>query len=145
MNESVAERRMRWTLVGAAVIAAAAHVPGVPEHLVDAPYMGVLFLLFAATCAGVAAVVASRPSWGAYAAAATLCGAAVLTYGATRLVALPQLDDDVGHWAEPLGLLSVATELVVLACAVALIRRATRTAVPPDAAVAMSVPRPVSR
>jgi hypothetical protein len=123
MNGSVAERGMRWTLVGAALVAAAAHVPGIEEHLHEAPYMGVLFAAFTLACAGVAAVVATRPGRGAYAAAAGLCGAAVLTYAATRLVAFPQLADDVGHWAEPLGVVSIATELLVVACALPLLRR----------------------
>ena len=36
-------------LVAAAVVAAAAHVPVIPAHLRDAPYMGVLFVLFSLT------------------------------------------------------------------------------------------------
>jgi len=120
---TTAARTLRWTLVGAAVLAAAAHVPGIGEHLEEAPYMGVLFAAFTLACAGVAAVVAARPGRGAYAAAAGLCGAAVLTYAATRLVAFPQLADDVGNWGEPLGVVSIATELVVLACALPLFRR----------------------
>jgi len=111
----------RSGLVLAAVIAAAAHVPVIAPHLEEAPYMGVLFVLFSLACLGIAATVAVRPSTWAYGAAAGVCGAGVLTYAATRLVAFPQLADDVGSWFEPLGVVSVLSELVVVACAARLL------------------------
>jgi hypothetical protein len=106
----------------AAVVAAAAHVPVVAPHLEEAPYMGVLFVLFTVTCLAIAAAVAVRPTVGAYRAAGIVCGAGILTYAATRLVAFPQLADDVGHWFEPLGVVSVLSEYVVVVSAIALLR-----------------------
>jgi hypothetical protein len=32
----------------------------------------------------------------------------------TRMVAFPQLSDDVGNWSETLGVISVATEMIAL-------------------------------
>jgi hypothetical protein len=52
-----------------------------------------------------------------WAAAGAVCGAAVATYAATRLVAFPQLADDVGSWFEPLGVVSVVAETAVVAAA----------------------------
>jgi hypothetical protein len=43
-----------------------------------------------------------------------LCAAALLAYGATRLVAFPLLADDVGAWFEPLGIVSVIAEAGVV-------------------------------
>ncbi len=43
----------------------------------------------------------------------------VLGYAATRLVAFPELGDDVGNWLEPLGVIAVASELAVVFCALA--------------------------
>jgi hypothetical protein len=116
-------RTARVTLVLAAVVAAAAHVPVIAPHLEEAPYMGGLFVLFTVGCLGIAAAVAVRPTRGAYRAAAGLCGAGILTYAATRLVAFPLLEHDVGQWFEPLGVVSVLAEYTVVVCALALLMR----------------------
>jgi hypothetical protein len=130
MNDLVV-RSARPLLVLAAFVAALAHVPVVPPHLEEAPYMGTLFVLFIAGCAVVAALAATRPSRTVYAAAVVLCGSAVATYAATRVVAFPQLASDVGTWLEPLGVVSVLSELLVVTCALALLAatRSPRTAV----------------
>jgi hypothetical protein len=52
-----------------------------------------------------------------------VCGAAVVGYVATRLTAFPQLADDVGNWFEPLGVVSVLTEALVVVLAVVAVRR----------------------
>ena len=62
-----------------------------------------------------------------YIAAGVTCGLAVLGYAATRLAAFPMLADDVGNWFEPLGVLSITTETIVVAAAAsALLRRQVR-------------------
>jgi hypothetical protein len=91
--------------------------------------MGMLFVAFIGVCLAIATLVALAPNRAVYRAAAVVCGAAVATYAATRLVAFPQLADDVGHWWEPLGVLSVLTESVVVLCALWLLRSTRRTAV----------------
>lgn len=114
----------RWVAVGAAVVAAVAHLPVTPEHLHEAPYMGALFAAFAlAALAGAAALLLADTA-PRYALLGSLCAVAVATYAATRLVAFPQLADDVGNWTDPLGIVSVATELAAAAaCALALRQR----------------------
>jgi hypothetical protein len=113
----------RPVLVGTAAVAAIAHVPVIAPHLDEAPYMGALFILFTVACAGVAVLAAVRPSATVFAAAAALCGSAIVTYAATRLVAFPQLADDVGSWWEPLGVVSVVSEALVVASALVLLRQ----------------------
>ena len=115
----------RWNLVVAAVVASAAHVPVIAPHLDEAPYMGGLFIAFTVTCLVIAGAAVARPSRVVWAAAAAVCGSAVVTYAATRLVAFPQLSDDVGNWFEPLGVVSVLSESVVVLAALALWRSAT--------------------
>ncbi|MDX6325678.1 MAG: hypothetical protein QOK15_2032 [Nocardioidaceae bacterium] len=101
-------------------VASLAHVPVIPAHLKEAPYMGVLFILFTTAAFLLAAVLAARPAPVLYPVAAVLCAAAVLAYAATRIIAFPELADDVGNWTEPLGMVSVAAELgVVLVSTVA--------------------------
>lgn len=109
--------RQRWTLAVAAVVAAAAHVPVIAPHLDEAPYMGALFILLTAACLALAATALIRDSAAVYALAILTCGLAVIGYVATRLVAFPMLADDVGNWLEPLGVVSVISETIVVATA----------------------------
>lgn len=110
--------RARWVLAAAAVIAALAHLPVIGHHLEEAPYMGVLFIVLTAACVSLAAVATVRDAPVVYALAILTCGLAILGYAATRIVAFPELGDDVGDWLEPLGVLSVLAEAVVVAAAV---------------------------
>ena len=117
--------RQRWTLAGAALVAAAAHVPVIAPHLHEAPYMGALFILLTAACLVLAATALIRDSAAVYALAALTCGLAIIGYLATRLVPFPMLADDVGNWLEPLGVVSILSEAAALTAAItALVRRA---------------------
>jgi hypothetical protein len=118
----------RWLVAAAALVAAIAHVPVIGPHLHEAPYMGVLFILLTVACLGIAVAICLRDSAALYAAAVVTCGPAVLGYAATRLVPFPMLADDVGNWLEPLGVLSVASELVVVAAAASALLTRPRTA-----------------
>jgi hypothetical protein len=117
------ENGLRWGLISAIAAAAVAHIPVIAPHLDEAPYMGVLFILLTVACLGLGAVIAATDQTWAYRASAAVCGAAVLGYAATRLVAFPQLSDDVGNWFEPLGVVSVLTESIVVALALVTVRR----------------------
>lgn len=109
--------RSRWALVVLLCAAAAAHIPLLPDHLQQASYMGVLFAAFTFTALGLAAALTLDAGPRALAAAGVLCLAAVTTYVATRIVAFPQLGDDVGAWWEPLGVLAILTEIAAVAVA----------------------------
>ncbi len=109
--------RVRLLLVPAVLVAAAAHLPVIRPHLSEAPYMGVLFIVLTAACVLLAATLISWDSRFVYLLSAGTCGLAVLGYAATRLTAFPMLVDDVGNWLEPLGLVSVAAESVVVVTA----------------------------
>jgi hypothetical protein len=116
----------RWLLAAAAALAAAAHVPLIGPHLNEAPYMGVLFILLTAGCVLLAGAALVHDAPVVYAAAAA-CGLAIAGYAGTRLVAFPMLADDVGNWLEPLGIVAILAETVVVISAVrALRRRRTR-------------------
>ena len=58
-----------------------------------------------------------RDTMAVYAFAMLTCGLAIVGYIATRLVAFPLLADDVGNWFEPMGVLSVGSETVVVVSA----------------------------
>lgn len=108
----------RWPLAAAASIAAVAHIPVIGTHLAEAPYMGVLFVVLTVTCFALAAAALVCDSRAVYAASAATCALAIIGYAATRLITFPMLADDVGNWFEPLGVMSVISESLVVACAV---------------------------
>jgi hypothetical protein len=111
---------LRWPTVVALLVAAAAHVPVIPEHLDEAPYMGVLFVGFTVVAAVLALVVAVRGSAPMpFVVAGVLCAVAIATYCLTRLIAFPQLADDVGNWGETEGVISIVSEAVVVALSAA--------------------------
>ena len=90
--------------------------------------MGVLFILLTAACLAIGATIAMSDVTWAYAAALPVCGAAVIGYAATRLVAFPQLADDVGNWFEPLGVVSIVAETAVVAISLGALREGSRAA-----------------
>jgi hypothetical protein len=118
----------RWIVAPAALVAASAHIPVIAPHLHQAPYMGALFIVLAASCLAIAAAALLRDSAVVYGLAVLTCGLAVVGYGATRLVPFPMLADDVGNWLEPLGVMSVLSELVVVSAAAVALRRSEAAA-----------------
>ena len=108
----------RIVLVLALLGAAAAHLPVIPEHLAEAPYMGVLFILFSSLCVVLAAALISFDSRVLYWISALASAAAIGAYAATRLVAFPLLVDDRGNWLEPLGVVSVGVEAIAVVAGV---------------------------
>jgi hypothetical protein len=126
-NESLQSRpplrsSLRWGVAIAAIIAAGAHIPIIPDHLHEAPYMGTLFVLLTLACLGLATVVLVYDIPLVYLAAATVCGLAILGYAATRTVAFPELADDVGDWLEPLGIVAICSEATVVSLSLAALR-----------------------
>jgi hypothetical protein len=113
---------LRWLVAVAAGGAAAAHLPVIAPHLEEAPYMGLLFILLTIACTtlGVTAIAYDAPL--VYLAAATICGVTIIGYAATRLVAFPMLADDVGNWLEPLGVVSIIAESIVVAGSITALR-----------------------
>jgi hypothetical protein len=115
----------RWSVIGLLLAASVVHIPAIPSHLEEAPYMGVLFILFTLAAFGVATALAASPSRLWYLVTSVLCGAAVLAYVATRLFAFPQLASDVGLWAEPLGLAAISAETFAVVFSVFALRHST--------------------
>jgi hypothetical protein len=126
-HRSSTDSLLRIAVVAAIAVAAVAHIPVIAPHLHEAPYMGVLFIVFTGACLALGATIAVTGRTWAYRASTVVCGTAVLAYAATRLVAFPQLADDVGNWREPLGVVSVISESMVVVLAVFAVTRRSRT------------------
>ena len=88
--------------------------------------MGVLFMLLTTACLLLALLLAVHDAPAVYAAAAVVCGLAVGGYIATRLVAFPEVADIVGDWLEPLGVVAILSESVVVALAIIALRGRSR-------------------
>jgi cytochrome c oxidase assembly factor CtaG len=112
----------RWTAAAAALVVLAAHVPVTSEHLSAAPYIGWLFIALEVATAVLAAFLVLDDRAVVWTAAAVVPTLAIVAYVLSRSLSLPQIADDVGNWTEPLGVVAISAELVLLV--VVLVRRA---------------------
>src|SRR5438270_8193464 len=95
---------------------AATHILEAREE--EAKYIVVLFAALAVAALILAALFAlGRLTQPVIAAAAGLCGTAIVGYVLSRTVGLPQMADDVGNWTEPFGIAALACEVAFIACA----------------------------
>ena len=126
----------RWPAAAAALTMTAAHIPVTAGHLSEAPYIGWSFVALEVAGFALAVVLVLRDTRRVWCVAAVVPALAMLAYVVTRSVALPQIADDVGNWVEPLGLVALAAEALLVAIALAHGVRATPpTRVPPNPVV----------
>lgn len=106
--------RLRFLAAGALATVGAVHIPIIPEHLREAPYIGFLFIALAAVCFTLAVIVVAFDDPFVWAVVGVTAGLAVMAYLVSRTVGLPQIGDDVGDWGDPLGVVALTTETCVL-------------------------------
>jgi hypothetical protein len=106
------------------------HLIDTPGKFEETPYLGVLFVALIAACLAVAELLVRRNSMLAWASGAVLAGATAAAYAVSRTAGLPGApSDDIGNWAEPLGLASLLVEgIVVWLCLSGLLEAARRSA-----------------
>ena len=110
---------------GIAVVCLAAiavtHLADLPEKIEEAPYMAVLFCGLIAASAGLGILFASgrNDAMVLWLTAGAVALMPLIGYVLSRSVGLPQLEDHVGDWLNPAGVVSIAAEavLVVLSAA----------------------------
>jgi len=107
----------RWPAAATALVVVAAHVPVTPSHLSEAPYIGWSFVALEAVLTGLAAALIVHDTPLLWWAAAVIPTLAIAGYALTRSVAMPLVADDVGNWAEPLGIVALTSEALLLALA----------------------------
>lgn len=122
-----APRGTRLLAAGMLLAAGAAHIPVIPSHLREAPYIGVLFILLTLACLALAALLTWHPHAPSYAAATIITAAAITAYVLSRTIGLPMIEDDIGNWFEPLGIISVLTETAAFVTCASLIRKSSTT------------------
>jgi hypothetical protein len=114
----------QWFAAILLLVAAGTHIPLIPDHLKEAPYVGVLFIALSAVCIVLAMAILYADNAGIWLLAGATCLAAVVAFLASRTVGLPQIGDDVGNWTDPLGYPAVASEVLMTVLAYVHLRRA---------------------
>ncbi|RNE64024.1 hypothetical protein [Cryobacterium tepidiphilum] len=110
-----------WRLVAAAgaITEAVAHIPVIEDHFSEAPYVGVLFALVTVAGFLLAILLLTADSRAVWVSTLVVSALALAAYVLSRTVGLPQIDDDIGHWADALGTMAIVGEAVMLVSAVA--------------------------
>ncbi len=100
------------------VVVGLIHLIEAPEYLEEATYVGVLFLISVLLAFVSAFGIYRGTRWG-WMLGVLVAGGAFVMYVVSRTLGLPGLEEDVGNWLEPAGILSLIVEgLFVLLYAV---------------------------
>ena len=96
------------------VAVAVVHLADLPGKMEEVPYIGWMYVGLMAAALVLAEIVLVKPSRLAFLAAAGLSASTILGFVLTRTTGLPNATDDIGNWTEPLGLVSLMVEAVVV-------------------------------
>lgn len=120
--------RSPWRLVAAvgAVGEAVAHVPVTQMHLTEAPYIGVGFVLLTIAGLILGGLLLVQDAAAVWVSSLVVSVLALAGYALSRTVGLPQIGDDIGNWTEPLGVVAIITETMMLVAAAAQLGRTRR-------------------
>jgi len=113
----------QWAASALLLVAAGTHIPLVPDHLEEAPYVGWLFIALSVVCIALAVAILFVDEASVWVLSGVTCFAAVLAFLASRTVGLPQIGDDVGNWTEPLGFPAAVSETLMAVLAYVHVRR----------------------
>ncbi|MEO6944520.1 MAG: hypothetical protein ABI053_07400 [Lacisediminihabitans sp.] len=94
------------------------HLYLAPMHLMEAPYIGVLFIMLSAACIVLAALLAVHDNAVVWTVTGAVSLLALIAFVVSRTVGLPQIGDDIGNWTEPLGYPNMVIEVLTIAVAV---------------------------
>jgi hypothetical protein len=104
-------------------VTALVHVPVAVAHVVEVPYLGDAFyalVLLSAAALGSLIVESRTVVW---ACVLALGVGSIAAYVVSRTIGLPLAADDIGDWANRLGAVAVAAELLAVVVAGGVLRR----------------------
>lgn len=104
----------RWPAAALALVITASHIPVTAKHLAEAPYIGWSFVALEIASVVLAGALVAHDARVTWIAAGVVPALAITAYVITRSVPLPQISDDVGNWAEPLGTVALTAEALLL-------------------------------
>ena len=108
---------LRWAAIVLLLVTAGTHLPLVPMHLEEAPYIGVLFIALSLVSLALAGLLVRWDSPAVWALTGVVTALAVVAFLWSRTLGLPQIGDDIGNWSEPLGFPALAAEALAAAVA----------------------------
>jgi hypothetical protein len=118
IGDAIDDAMIRAVVIAGLAGIALIHVLQLPGALDEAGYLGALFICAIVASTALAAVLAYVHDQRLLRAAGGLAGLILLGYLISRTVGLPWATDDIGVWTEPLGLVSMVIESLVV-CVVA--------------------------
>lgn len=113
----------------AAIIAV--HGLDLPGKLAETPYLGYAYiaLMVGSALASILIIQNDKRGWRL---GAALALGAIIAYTLSRTTGLPYAVDDIGNWGEPLGVISLVAEGVMVAVSYAALNRAEAEEEPLD-------------
>ncbi len=112
----------RWPVTVFLLANAAIHIDLAPMHLIEAPYIGMLFIALSVACIILAVLLAFLDNAMVWATAGAVSLLALIAFLVSRTAGLPQIGDDIGNWTAPLGYPTVAVEVLTVTIAIAVLR-----------------------
>jgi hypothetical protein len=117
LDDAVARVVAIAALAGVAMV----HVLQVPDAFADAGYLGALFVLVAVACIALAALMTRTSDDRLWLVSGALPVLVLIGYVLSRTSGLPGFSEDIGEWTEPLALIAIVFEsLLISLSAVAL-------------------------
>lgn len=121
-TNDIASKDDRRLLALCSITAAASHVPLIPEHLREVPYLGWAFVAFVVVSAATAVAALTVRSLHLLTIIGVLNAGAIGAYVLSRTVGLPGMSDDIGKWTEPWSIPALTAECIAIAAALAAMR-----------------------
>jgi hypothetical protein len=120
MSTTMSVRDVATTPAGILCLAGivVSHLADLPDKLEEAHYMAALFIaLIAASIVLATALLAGWRTRDAWRIGSVLSALTIIGYVLSRAVGLPQLEDHVGMWLDPWGIVALACETGFIALA----------------------------
>jgi hypothetical protein len=106
---------IRRALVAAGLFGiAAVHLDDLPGKMQEVHYLGWAYIGLIATSLVLAELVTTRADRRLMAASAGLSAAVLVGFVINRTIGMPNANDDIGNWTEPLGMISLLIEAAVI-------------------------------
>jgi hypothetical protein len=112
----------RWPAALFLLVNAAIHLYLAPMHLIEAPYIGALFIALSTACIVLAVLLSLLDNILVWVTAGTMSLLALMAFLISRTVGLPQISDDIGNWTDPLGYPNMAVEVLTIIVTTAVLR-----------------------
>ena len=113
-NATDFQGKISWAGILLIVVVGLIHLIEAPEYLEEATYVGVRFLIIFLLAAVSAFGIYRGMRWG-WLLGLLVAGGAFIMYVLSRTIGLPGLEDEVGEWLEPAGILSLIVEGLFIA------------------------------